>query len=322
MPKVSVIVPNYNHAHFLRRRMDSIFGQTFQDFEVILLDDCSTDESRAVLSSYANDPRVKLAFNDVNSGSTFKQWNKGAQLARGEYIWFAESDDYADPRLLERLTASLDRDPGVAFAYCRSRRVYEDGRQDGFADYYLEHLDAHRWTADYCADGHEECKNYFVLANPVPNASAVVFRRGLYEAVGGADESLCVCGDWKLWVAMALTGSVSYIGEPLNYFRSHEASVRNKTERTSVDVAENLRVVRWILSQVTPEASVLDRLYKAESARWVPVLMSRKIPHELKREIAIQVRAIDPHPIRSAIRPALSTLGKALSRRWRDLSAK
>src|ERR1700747_3572036 len=112
MPKVSVIVPNYNHARFLPKRIDSILGQSFQDFELILLDDCSSDDSRSILSQYASNPRVKIDFNEVNSGSAFKQWNKGVHLARGEYVWIAESDDYADPRFFERLVAVLDRDPG------------------------------------------------------------------------------------------------------------------------------------------------------------------------------------------------------------------
>src|SRR5947208_3454309 len=100
-PAVSVIVPNYNHARYLPRRVESILAQTYRDFELILLDDGSTDESRSILSEYRNDPRVKIELNERNSGSTFKQWNKGARMARGKYIWIAESDDYADERLLE-----------------------------------------------------------------------------------------------------------------------------------------------------------------------------------------------------------------------------
>jgi glycosyltransferase involved in cell wall biosynthesis len=123
MPIVSVIVPNYNHARYLRQRIETVLRQSFQDFEIILLDDCSTDESRSILSSYARDPRVRIDFNNVNSGSTFKQWNKGVRLARCKYIWIAESDDYADERLLERLVPVLENDPAVAFAFCRSWRI-------------------------------------------------------------------------------------------------------------------------------------------------------------------------------------------------------
>ena len=106
-PKISVVVPNYNHARFLPKRIDSILGQTLQDFELILLDDCSTDASRSILDKYADNPKVRTEFNAVNSGSPFTQWSKGVRLARGQYVWIAESDDYADERFLERLTRFL-----------------------------------------------------------------------------------------------------------------------------------------------------------------------------------------------------------------------
>src|SRR5882762_422079 len=197
-PSVSVIVPNYNHARYLRQRIESILGQTYKDIEVILLDDCSTDASRAIISEYSNDPRVRVEFNKVNSGSTFKQWKKGMGLAHGEYVWVAESDDYADERLLEKLVKVLDEEPEVTFVYCRPFPVTPDGQPNGFADWYLADLDPQRWTADFRADGLEACKQTFVHANSVPNASSVVFRRSTYERVGGVDESLVACGDWKL----------------------------------------------------------------------------------------------------------------------------
>ena len=101
-PAVSVIVPNYNHAPFLRRRLDSIFNQTYQDFEVIILDDCSSDNSKEIIEQYRNRPQIThIVYNEVNSGSPFKQWAKGFDLAKGEYIWIAESDDWAELNFLE-----------------------------------------------------------------------------------------------------------------------------------------------------------------------------------------------------------------------------
>lgn len=319
MPKVSVIIPNYNHARFLHRRIDSVLQQTFQDFEVILLDDSSTDDSRSILSSYARDPRVRTEFNGANSGSTFKQWNKGVRLARGKYIWIAESDDYAADRLLERLTAVLDADPQVAFAYCRSWRLSARDQLDGFADFYLADIDPVRWTADYCADGQEECRNYFVRANSVPNASSVVFRKVLYERVGGADESLRLRGDWKLWASMALTGKIAYVAEPLNYFRFHDASVRSKSEQMKEDFVEHLQVVRWVLGQVTPAETVLRKLYEEQSDGWVPLVMSAHVSLDLKRAILRSVREIDPHPIRRVVRPALATVKFKFLRHWNSV---
>src|SRR5579862_9471333 len=184
MPRVSVIVPNYNHARFLPQRIESILNQTFQDFELILLDDCSTDDSRSILSRYSGDPRVTIEFNKVNSGSTFKQWNKGVRLARGEYVWIAESDDYADTRLLEKLVARLDTEPKAVFAQCRSWRVLADGKLEGFQDTYLTDLGSDKWAGDFCADGIQECRNHLVRCCSVQSASSVVFRREVYWEVG------------------------------------------------------------------------------------------------------------------------------------------
>jgi glycosyltransferase involved in cell wall biosynthesis len=148
MPKVSVIVPNYNHAPFLRQRIDTVLTQTFQDFELILLDDCSIDDSRFILSSYVSDTRV-LEFNATNSGSTFKQWNKGVRLAHGQYIWIAESDDYADPHFLESFVAVLESKPEVVFASCRSWHVSTDGKPVPYTDtdsFYLKMPLARRFS--------------------------------------------------------------------------------------------------------------------------------------------------------------------------------
>jgi glycosyltransferase involved in cell wall biosynthesis len=306
MPKVSIVVPNYNHARYLRQRIESVLAQTYRDFEVILLDDCSTDESRLIISEYAKDPRVRIEFNEVNSGSTYKQWKKGIGLALGKYIWVAESDDYADERFLERSVAVLNADPEITFAYCRSWRVCE-GEANTFADDYLDSLDARHWKADFVADGREECRKHFIYANVVPNASAVVFRKMAYERVGGVDECFRLCGDWKLWASMALAGKIAYVVEPLNYFRSHEGSVRNWSKSVGVCSAESDEVAGWI------------RQTLSHADYCVPLLMSLRLSFREKLEILKRARAMDPHLIRNAIRPALRTLRLKFLRHWRHL---
>ena len=320
MPAVSVIVPNYNHARFLRRRIDTVLGQTFLDFELILLDDCSTDNSRDILTAYADDSRVRIEFNAKNSGSTFKQWNKGVRLAKGKYVWIAESDDYADERLLERLVKILERDEKIAFAFCRSWRVTDDDQLKGFEDTYFRYQTLHGWNADFCVEGLQECRSYFLFENLVPNASAVVFRKVVYESLGGADESMILCSDWKLWAAMA-ADRVAYASEPLNYYRLHDASVRSKTPRrsASVSVPESLQVVRWILDRVSLSEAELLKVYKAHAAGWVPEMMSTHIPLSAKSAILRHVRAIDPHPMRRVTGPAIETVRRKLLRHWRDL---
>jgi hypothetical protein len=284
MPTVSVIIPNYNHACFLRQRIESVLRQTYQDFEVIMLDDCSTDESQSILSEYADDPRVRIDFNAVNSGNTFKQWNKGVRLARGEYVWIAESDDYADERLLERLVTLLDAEPSLVLAYCRSWRILADGQISG---YWVAGIDRQRWTADFCADGREECKNYLLRCNTIPNTSAVVFRKEVYVQVGGADESMVLCGDWKLWAAMALTGRIAYLEEPLNYYRFHSTTVRAECQRLGAGPIEYLELVRWILQRVTPPDAVRRKLSEDAFSLWTPAVdaLGQREPEKALRVI-------------------------------------
>ncbi len=317
MPAVSVIVPNYNHAAYLPQRIESILRQTYQDFELILLDDCSTDNSRAILSQYASNPRVRIEFNKANSGSVFKQWNKGVGLASGKYVWIAESDDYADERLLERLVRILDRDDSVAYAYCRSWHVTAEDRRQGFHDEYVPYKGPHGWTADYCVDGRQECRDYFAFVNPVPNASAAVFRKSAYDSVGGADESMILCGDSKLWAGIALTGRVAYISEPLNYYRQHDVTQRARTSLQFTDVIEGLQNARWLLDRVELSKAEMARVYGMHADFWVPALMSPRVPIETKRQILRHVRAVDPHPARRVLRPVLDTVRHTLLRRWR-----
>lgn len=319
IPKVSVVVPNYNYARFLRRRIDTILRQTFQDFELILLDDCSTDESRRILAEYAGDPRVRLDFNEFNSGSTFHQWNKGVSLSRGEYVWIAESDDWSDIRFLERLVTALNAEPEASFAYCRSWRVTEDDEVDGLGDWYLERIDPLKWKADFCADGNREFVEYLCQCCVVPNASATVFRRACYLKAGGADESFRVCGDWKMWAAMALEGKVAFVADRLNYYRLHASSVLHGSIRDAVNVTESLDAVRWILDRVSLPQTALDKIYQMRVDSWVPVVMSFHHPVRLKLKIINHARKFDPYFPKRVWRPALQTIRRKFDRHWRAL---
>ncbi|MDE6180708.1 MAG: glycosyltransferase, partial [Phocaeicola sp.] len=103
IPTISVIVPNYNYACYLKERINSILQQTYTDYELILLDDASTDGSVKILEEYRTNPHVShIVINKENTRSPFIQWMKGIRLARGKYIWIAEADDSAKPDFLEQ----------------------------------------------------------------------------------------------------------------------------------------------------------------------------------------------------------------------------
>ena len=242
MPKVTVIVPNYNHARYLPRRLASVLGQTYRNIEVLFLDDASSDDSREVFRPYAADPRVRAIFNERNSGSPFKQWNRGLREARGEYVWIAESDDDAHESLLAELVARLDEHANVGLAYCQSRIVDAEGAVLPSNGPGLVGTDQKRWSADFVNDGRDECGQYLIEASTIPNASAVLLRRSVVERVGLAPEDFRIAGDWMMWARMLMAADVAFVARPLNNFRRHAHTVRHKLWRSAQEIEEVARV--------------------------------------------------------------------------------
>ena len=271
MVKVSVVVPNYNHAGFLRRRLDSIFEQSYRDFEIILLDDASTDESPAILAEYARNPQVTaLLTNSANSGSSFKQWDLGVSRARGDYVWIAESDDWCLPNFLETLVTILEADPRVGIAVCRSTQVdASDAVIGDSANDQEQAFGSARWRESFVCDGREECRRFMIIRNSIPNASAVVFRRELFQRVGGANTDLKLCGDWSTWVKILLAAPetrLAYVAEPLNRMRSHPATVRDRLRNRFL--IESFAVLGEIDARVTLTAEETEAALEARCRDW------------------------------------------------------
>jgi glycosyltransferase involved in cell wall biosynthesis len=260
MPKVSIIVPNYNHARFLDQRLESIFNQTYQDFEVIFLDDASSDNSLDVFRKFADEPGVTAVFNEKNSGSPFKQWNKGISLAQGEYIWIAESDDYADPNLLETLVRVLDTHKTVGLVYCQSWEVDENNAILSTRHYWTDDLDPDRWQQDFVSNGPNECRNYLVFKNTIPNASAVLFRAEAYKNSQINNETFQLIGDWLAWVKILIDSGIAFVSEPLNYYRTHPHTARNKNWQSLLSLTERITVIEYIKGTVGLSPSNADRV--------------------------------------------------------------
>ncbi|HTU18720.1 MAG TPA: glycosyltransferase [Gemmataceae bacterium] len=255
MPTVSVLVPNYNHARFLDERLKSIFNQAYQDFEVIFLDDASIDNSVEVFRKYSTRSNVRAILNERNSGSTFRQWNRGVRAAKGRYIWIAESDDVAEPQFLNTLVPLLESNSNIGIAYCNSTVIDERGEKQETVDRWSAQVDANRWSQDYINSGAEECRRYLIWRNTIPNASAVVFRKSIYEESGYADETMTRCGDWWVWVQMLLLSDIAYVAAPLNLFRRHMA-ISHSIINHNIAMEETLQVLHEIASRLdlSPEA--------------------------------------------------------------------
>ena len=265
MPKVSVIVPNYNHAPYLKRRIDSILNQTYQDFELILLDDCSTDNSAEVLKSYASNPKVShIVINEKNSGSTFKQWDKGFVLAKGDYIWVAESDDWCEKTLLENLVPALDDNPNVVLAYCQSLLVSETGyiSYQTRSDQYSTIQSGRDFVAKH------------MFGDPIlVNAGMIVFRKSTLKGINEFYKTMKAAGDWMFWVNVALCGDVFISAKGLNYCFRHSGTVTSKSERTGNDIKEGNIIYKYVFEHVKPSRCEIT---EALRRRWVNYFVQRK----------------------------------------------
>ncbi len=258
MPKVSVIVPNYNHAPYLPKRLDSVYQQTYRDFEVILLDDCSTDNSRDILAVYAQKPNTIFDNNESNSGSVFRQWQKGVSLSQGEYIWIAESDDFASPYFLKRVVTVMDEYPQVGLVYSQSWLINSQDIILGDARCWTNDLDSQRWKYSFVNYGKDEIKRFLVYKNTIPNASGILLRRSVLERCGGViDQPMRLCGDWLQWVKILAHSDIGFVPECLNYWRQNTSNARVKSAGT----------LEWIEGeQVLTYACDLLNLPEAEKA--------------------------------------------------------
>lgn len=247
--KVSVVVPNYNYLRFLPKRLESISNQTFADYEIILLDDCSNDGSQQYLRDYeASNPKVTAcAINEKNTGIPFLQWDKGIRLAHGEYVWIAESDDYCTGDFLTHCVAALDACPTASFVVTGSHSVDEN---DVIID--NENYDYDFWGDNTEGDtvmynGKEYVRHCFIWNNAAYNASGIVFRKNVYERIDKTFLSYRYVGDWLCWSEMALQGDVIEIHKKLNRFRHHPQRVTTRSACSLSLVEERAKLENFLV---------------------------------------------------------------------------
>lgn len=257
-PLVSVLVPNYNHERYLPLRIESILNQTFSDFELILMDDCSTDGSVVVLEHYAaKDKRITVVANKQNSGSTFLQWKKGIGFAKGKYIWIAESDDFAELSFLAELVPLLENNSSLALAYSNSTIVDADNKAGGTtADWKNNNFQTDHWSHDFSVSGQEELEKYLSTTCTINNASSVVFRRASIEAAGGVDVNFRFTGDWLMYQKLSLVGDIAYLAKCLSNYREHTANASKNSLADGSQLLERQKCFAYLYHRkVLSEAS-------------------------------------------------------------------
>ena len=248
---ISVIVPNYNHAQFLKQRIDSVLNQTYNDLECIILDDCSIDNSKEIIELYRNHPKVKhIEYNIQNCGSTFKQWQKGISLSEGEFIWIAESDDWAEPDFLEKTYSKFHEDDELGLVYCNSNMFINNVLTTTLSDVKTGILKNNKWTSDYLNDGIFELKDSLVLCCSINNASAVLFKKKVLLNASPFDINFKYLGDWYCYLKIASISKVAYINIPLNNYRDHKDNASKKAFESFNHLTEYFLIYDWIFKNI------------------------------------------------------------------------
>lgn len=288
-PRVSVVIPCFNYAPYLPEAVHSVLAQTFADFELLIVDDGSTDDSRAVAETLAagHPDRIRVIAQE-HAGQPAIARNRGIAEARGAYILCLDADDKIAPTMLERCVALLDAEPGIAIAYTDRRdfdgveQIVQAGEYDFSRLRFANHL-------SYCA----------------------LFRRGVWEAVGGYRTNVKGCEDWDFWVAAGARGFFGKrIPEPLFWYRRHDRGVYQEAVRDFARLRDQIVLNN---REVYPPGVV------AAAARRLGAGAGPGAPERGTRSGTLRGLVSVILPTRNRPQWLRRALGSVLAQRWRPL---
>jgi glycosyltransferase involved in cell wall biosynthesis len=276
-PRVSIVIPSYNHEHFVAQAIDSVLAQTCQDFEIVITDDASTDGSVEILNQYARkDRRIKLFVNNFNYER--HAVNHSIEQARGEYIALLNSDDEFAPAKLEKQLDILDRRPDVAAVFSRARIIDDQDRDvpDGSHPYCSvfdqPNRSRHRWLRRFFEEGNCLCH------------SSVLIRRSVYETLGAYNPLLSAIDDLDMWVRLCLHHNIYVLADRLVNFR-----IRSREGNHSADTPHNFRRNQF------EQVKILDHFVSPAALDQLPLIFP-----ELLDQVLDQPEAVKRHVLATA----------------------
>ena len=242
-PKISVLMSVYNGSNYLRESIESIINQTFSDFEFIIINDSSTDNTGEIISEYAQkDDRIKVFNNEENIGLT-KSLNKGLNFARGEYIARQDADDVSLAQRFERQVAVLDRNPEAVLISCELEVINSEGafvkKEERSCDPQLV-----PW--------------YLMFYNHIGGHSQVIFRAKTARELGGYSEAHRYSQDYEFWCRLAKTGDIIILPEVLHQLRRHGKGIT--AEKRSEQLGYALDVSRNNIKELIGQELSLDEV--------------------------------------------------------------
>ena len=240
-PEVSVCIPTYNRAKFLRCAIESVLAQTLESFELIVSDNASEDETGALVKSFS-DKRIRYVRNPRNVGHR-ENWNQCLRLAQGNYIAILPDDDLMLPENLARKVAVLVHNPQVGLVHSKYHLIDEEGR--------IIRSDTN-WGhgPDRATDGLDNREELLTAFLNTINLPTVLFRRACFERLGAFSYQIKLAFDWEYWMRIAIYYDVAFIAQPLALWRVHSGSItRTVVLDPTVQLREDLTAKRELFKQ-------------------------------------------------------------------------
>ena len=243
-PRVSFIVPCYKLAHLLPECVNSILTQSFQDFEILIMDDCSPDNTQQVATSF-EDSRIRYVRNEKNLGH-LRNYNKGIHLTRGRYLWLISADDYLRrPYVLEHYVRMLNEHPKIGYVFCPGVKVI-NGKEQQIIGYSCH------GGKNAIFNGHKFLSK-LVMENTIVAASGCA-RKECYEKVSEFPLDMPWGGDWYLWGLFAFYYDVGYLAEPMVCYREHGLSMTSRLMKEDIAQCSSEDIAMpWIFKRKAEE---------------------------------------------------------------------
>ena len=276
--KISVVIPNYNYEKFLLPRIYSILAQNVKLYEVIILDDCSKDDSRQLIdeieSRLSKYIKMKKIYNDENSGCAFKQWKKGFKIAEGDYVWIAEADDCCDKILIKELIKPIHKNKNIYISYADT--AFIDAWDKIILKTIKPEIDLRKtkhWDSNFVDNGLEEIEKYTFLNCIIANVSSCIIKRDNYDDIFEKIIEYKQAGDWLFYLEVMKKGKIAYCNKPLNYYRLHGNNVTSVTKkqkhfdeivRIHNEVRKMIKMTSWHEEEINKRYEFLKRVWELE----------------------------------------------------------
>ncbi len=269
-PKVSLIMPNYNYAQYLEAALTSVVNQTYTNFELILIDDASTDSSLEVIEPFlAKHSFIHLICHKKNQGM-FKSCQEGLEKAQGQYVTFTSSDDLLLPSFLEKKVTVLDRYPDVGLCFSRASYFNSDEPVKLYTPILQTTYPEMKLSRKALI---HQMKQYRMW---IPG-NTVLSRKSLFKKYGGFDSNYYSLTDWFLWLKIAFLHGAYFLPETLAIQRNHNNSMSQTESLTTKQITWSnlIKVLSLKENKVLKKAFIRSHIFNSQGYPFFDYILKR-----------------------------------------------